>query len=65
MFCFFYRLSRTLRIPLLILLRFDLDLLLPFASELEEPSLLALNKVWPQNPHQIYEKATGLYRIKS
>lgn len=40
-----YRLGRTLRIPLFILLRFSLDLLSPLASEVEEPSPLALNKL--------------------
>lgn len=45
-----YRLSRTLRIPLLILLRFSLGLLSPLASEVEEPSLLAINKLWLRNP---------------
>lgn len=45
-----YRLSRTLPIPLFILLRFNLDLLSPLASEVEESSLLALNKLWLRNP---------------
>lgn len=45
-----YWLSRTLRIPLLILLRFSLDILSPLANEVEEPSLSSLNKLWLQNP---------------
>jgi hypothetical protein len=52
MFSFFFTGSAVLyEYPYLhILLRFDLGLLPPFASEVEEPSLLALNKAWPQIP---------------
>lgn len=52
MFSFFFTGSAVLyEYPYLhILLRFDLGFLPPFASEVEEPSLLALNKAWPQIP---------------
>lgn len=46
-FMFRFLLARpysTNTIPLLIRLRFDLDLLSPFPSEVDEPSLLALTE---------------------